>query len=90
MKSVELTAYTVREYDVKYTVVLDENDPLIQEMLINNNMSFDDFLTLDYSDYRGLWDTLMSITTQEIDIQEDFGQGDERFVDFEAFVTETM
>lgn len=90
MKSVELTAYAVREYDVKYTVVLDENDPLIQEMLINNNMSFDDFLTLDFQDHRGLWDTLMSIPTTDIDIQEDFAPAEERFVDFEAFVTERV
>jgi hypothetical protein len=89
MKSIELTAYVVREYDAKYTVVLDENDPFIQEILINNDMTFDQLAALDYADYRGLWDTIMSIPTNEIDIQEDFAQGDERFVDFEAYISES-
>lgn len=88
MKSIELTAYCVREYDVKYTVVLDENDALIQEMLVNNNMTFDDFLNLDYQDFRGLWDTLMSLPATEIDIDEDFAPAEERFIDFEAFISE--
>jgi hypothetical protein len=90
MKSIELTAYVVREYDAKYTVILDDNDPIVQEMLLNNNMTFDQLATLDFEDSRGLWDTLMSIPTTDIDIQEDFAQGDERFVDFEAYISESM
>lgn len=88
MKSIEFTAYAVREYDVKYTVVLDENDPLIQGMLFDNGMTFDELATLDFADSRGLWDTLMSIPTADIDIQEDFSPAEERFIDFETFVSE--
>lgn len=87
MKSIELTAYTVREYDVKYTVVLDENDPWIQAVLIDNDLTFDQLNTLDYADYRDLWDTIMS-TEYDVKIEEDFAQGDERFIDFEAYISE--
>lgn len=88
MKSIELTAYVVREYDAKYTVVLDENDPFVQEMLFLNGMEFDDLAKLDFVDNQGLWNNIMGIPSTEIDIHEDFAQGDERFVDFEAFITE--
>jgi hypothetical protein len=86
MKSIELTAYVVREYDTKYTVVLDENDPFIQEMLFLNSMTFDDLAKLDFADNQGLWNNLMGI--DNLKIEEDFAQGDERFVDFEAYITE--
>jgi hypothetical protein len=86
MKSIELTAYVVREYDTKYTVVLDENDPFIQEMLFLNSMTFDDLAKLDFADNQGLWNNLMGI--DNLKIEEDFAQGDERFVDFEAYISE--
>lgn len=86
MKSIELTAYVVREYDAKYTVVLDENDPFIQEILINNDMTFDQLAELDFADNRGLWDTLMSIP--DLVVEEDFAPAEERFIDFETFVSE--
>lgn len=86
MKSIELTAYVVREYDAKYTVVLDENDPFVQEMLLNNDITFEQLGTLDFAESRGLWDSLMSIP--DLKMEEDFAQGDERFVDFEAYITE--
>lgn len=88
MKSIELIAYCVREYDVKYSVVLDENDPIIQEMLLNNNMTFEELAILDFNDNRGLWDTLMSLPTDEIKWEEDFAPAEERFVDFDAYITE--
>lgn len=88
MKSIELTAYCVREYDVKYTVVLDENDALVQEMLLNNNMTFEELAILDFNDNRGLWDTIMSLPASEIDIEEDFAPAEERFIDFDAFISE--
>jgi hypothetical protein len=87
MKSIELTAYAVREYDVKYTVVLDETDPFLQELLINNGLKFDDLDTLDYADYKDLWETIM--TFDDVQAEEDFGMADERLVDFEAFVSES-
>jgi hypothetical protein len=86
MKSIELTAYVIREYDAKYTVVLDENDPFIQEMLFLNSMTFDDLAKLDFADNQGLWNNLMTIP--DLELNEDFAQGDERFVDFEAYITE--
>jgi hypothetical protein len=86
MKSIELTAYVVREYDAKYTVVLDENDPFVQEMLFLNSMTFDDLAKLDFADNQGLWNNLMGI--DNLKIEEDFAQGDERFVDFEAYISE--
>lgn len=86
MKSIELTAYAVREYDVKYTVVLDENDPFIQEMLFLNSMTFDDLTKLDFVDNQGLWNNLMAI--DNLKIEEDFPEGNERFIDFEAFIKE--
>lgn len=88
MKSVELTAYCVREYDVKYTVVLHEDDPMLLAWLNDNEMTFDDLAEINFADNRELWDTLMSIPTQEIDIQEDFAPADERFVDFDNFISE--
>lgn len=88
MKSIELTAYCVREYDVKYTCVLQEDDPMIQEMLINNDITFDELANMNFADYQGLWDTLMSIPPLEITIDEDFAPAEERFVDFDTFITE--
>lgn len=88
MRSIEISAYAVREYDVKYTVVFDENDPLIQEMLLNNDMTFDDLSNMNFADYQGLFDNLMSIPTQDIDIEEDFAPAEERFIDFATFISE--
>ena len=88
MKSIELTAFCVREYDVKYTIVLDENDPILQEILDKNELSFDDLDKLDPHDYQDIWDTLMTTTETDIQIEEDFGMAEERFVDFETFITE--
>lgn len=88
MKSVELTAYAVREYDVKYTVILDENDPFVQEMLFLNSMTFDDLARLDFADNQGLWNNLMGI--DDLKIEEDFAPTEERFVDFETYISESM
>lgn len=85
MKSIELTAYAVREYDVKYTVVLDENDPILVEYLAVNNLVLDDLLEGMNGD---LWDTLMTVTEEDIQIEEDMGWAEERFVDFDAFISE--
>ena len=85
MKSIELTAYAVREYDVKYTVVLDENDPILVEYLAVNNLVLDDLLE---GMNRDLWDTLMTVTETDVQIEEDMGWAEERFVDFDAFITE--
>ncbi len=86
MKSIEFIAYGVREYDIKYSVVFDENDPLIQGMLLDNDMTFDQLAELDFADNRGLWDTLMSIP--DLVVEEDFAPAEERFIDFETFVSE--
>ena len=88
MKSIELTAHCVREYDVTYTVVLDENDPMIQEMLFLNSMTFEDLAKLDFADNRQLWDNLMSTSETDVKIDEDFAPAEERFVDFNAFISE--
>lgn len=88
MKSIELTAYAVREYDVKYTVILDENDPFVQEMLFLNSMTFDDLARLDFADNQGLWNNLMGI--DDLKVEEDFAPAEERFVDFEAYISESM
>ena len=88
MKSIEFTAYCVREYDVKYTCVLDEDDPFVQEILINNDLTFDELAKMGFQESRGLWDTLMSANATEIDIDEDFAPADERFVDFDSFISE--
>ena len=88
MKTIELTALCVREYDVKYTIVLDENDPLIKEILISNDITFDQLATLDYADYREMWDLFMTYTETDVRIEEDFGMADERFIDFDTFITE--
>lgn len=88
MRSIEFTAYAVREYDVKYTAILDENDPLIQEMLINNDMTFDDLSNMTFADYQGLFDNLMAIPTQDIDIDEDFAPAEERYIDFATCIME--
>ena len=85
MKSIELTAYAVREYDVKYTVVLDENDPILVEYLALNNLVLDDLLEGMNGD---LWDTLMTVTEEDVQIEEDMGWAEERFVDFDAFISE--
>lgn len=85
MKSIELTAYAVREYDVKYTVVLDENDPILVTYLALNNLVLDDLLEGMNGD---LWDTLMTVTETDVQIEEDMGWAEERFVDFEAFISE--
>ena len=86
MRSIEFTAYCVREYDVKYNVVLDENDPIVQDWLTNNDMTFEDLAKMDFADTRGLWDTLMTIP--DLSIDEDFAANDERFVDFESHISE--
>jgi hypothetical protein len=86
MKSIELTAYAVREYDVKYTVVLDETDPIIQKFLADHNMTIDE-LGASYEEHQEIWDEIM-YSQLDIDIQEDFGMADERLVDFESFVSE--
>lgn len=85
MKSIELTAYAVREYDVKYTVVLDENDPILVTYLALNNLVLDDLLEGMNGD---LWDTLMTVTEEDVQIEEDMGWAEERFVDFDAFISE--
>ena len=88
MRSIEFTAYCVREYDVKYTAVLDEDDPIVQEWLVNNGMKFEDLAKMDFVDSRGLWDTLMDLRNDVIiELDEDFGVGDERFVDFNTFIS---
>ena len=88
MKSIELTAYAVREYDVKYTVILDENDPIIQKYLNDNEMTFDELYRLGFQESRELWDTLMSVPNDDIKFEEDFAPAEERFVDFDNFITE--
>jgi len=88
MKSIELTAYAVREYDVKYTIILDESDPIIKEYLAQNELEFDDLDRLDYPDYRDIWDTIMSLPVSNVKVDEDFGMGDERLIDFESFISE--
>lgn len=88
MKSIELTAWAVREYDVKYTIVLDENDPLIEEILKQHGITIDKMEEFTYLDYQNVWDTIMSSPLTDVKIEEDFAQGDERFVDFEHFITE--
>ena len=88
MKSIELIAYCVREYDVKYSMVLSEDDPIIQEILINNDMTFEQLSELPFADMRDLWDIYMSLPANEIDIEEDFAPAEERFIDFDTFITE--
>jgi hypothetical protein len=65
-----------------------ENDPILQEILDKNELSFDDLDKLDPHDYQDIWDTLMTTTETDIQIEEDFGMAEERFVDFETFITE--
>lgn len=84
MKSVELTAYVVREYDVKYTVVLDENDPLLVKYMEDNELTLDDLASGWHTD---LWQEILFLD-ENVKVEEDFGQGDERYVDFDAFITE--
>lgn len=88
MKSIELTAYCVREYDVKYTVVLDENDPIIKEFLNTNEITFEEIPSKDFLENRVLWDMLMNYTSADIQIEEDFSPAEERFVDFDFFISE--
>jgi hypothetical protein len=85
MKSIELTAYAVREYDIKYTIVLDETDPLIQKFLAERNLTIDE-LGASYEEHREIWDEIMSGDSSAV--EEDFGWAEERLVDFESFVTE--
>lgn len=87
MKSIEFIAYAVREYDVKYSIVLDDTDPFIQEMLLNNNLTFDDLANLDFADYQGLWDTLM--TLEDTKLEEDFAPAEERYIDFATYISES-
>ena len=84
MKSIELTAYCVREYDIKYTVVLDENDPILVKYLADNDLVLEDLLE---ASNRDLWDTFMS-ETEDMVIDEDGSWAEERFVDFDAFIRE--
>lgn len=88
MKSIELTAWAVREYDVKYTIILDEDDPLIEEILEEHGVSLDEIKDFSYLDYKNVWDTIMSSTLTSVSIDEDFSPAEERFVDFDHFVTE--
>lgn len=88
MKHIELTAYCVREYDVKYTVVLHEDDPMLQDYLNDNKMTFDELYRLGFQESRELWDMLMSIPADEITFDEDFAPAEERFVDFDNFISE--
>ena len=88
MRSIEFTAYCVREYDVTYTAVFTEDDPMVQAWLIDNDMKFEDLAEMDFPDSRGLWDMLMSIPADEIKFDEDFSPADERFVDFDSFISE--
>ena len=88
MRSIEFTAYCVREYDVKYTAVFDEGDPMVQAWLIDNDMTFEQLAEMDFADSRGLWDMLMSIPADEIKFDEDFAPAEERFVDFDSFISE--
>lgn len=87
MKSIELTAYAVREYDVKYTIVLDETDPLIQKFLAEHNLTIDE-LGASYEEHREIWDEIMS-TDLDMKVEEDFGWAEERLVDFESFISES-
>ena len=89
MRSIEFTAYAVREYEIKYTCVLNEDDPFVQEMLLNNDITFEELSKMGFEENRGLWDTLMSINATEIDIQEDFAPSEERFIDFDTFLSNT-
>ena len=86
MKSIELTAYCVREYDVKYTIVLDETDPLIQKFLAERNLTIDE-LGASYEEHREIWDEIMS-SELDTNVEEDFGWAEERFVDFDFFISE--
>lgn len=88
MKSIELTAYAVREYDVKYTIVLDETDPFIQEILKDNDITLEELPSQDFLENRILWNMIMDSPEMNIHIEDDFTQGDERFVDFEFFISE--
>jgi hypothetical protein len=88
MKSVELTAYAVREYDIKYTVILDDTNPLLQKFLADHDITIDD-LGASYEEHREIWDEIMS-SDLDLKVEEDLGWAEERLVDFEAFVSESM
>lgn len=88
MKSIELTAYAVREYDVKYTIVLDETDPIIQEILKDNKITLEEIPSQDFLENRILWDMLMAYPTTDVHIDEDFSPAEERFVEFRFFTSE--
>lgn len=87
MKSVELTAYAVREYDVKYTIVLDETDPLIKKFLSDNEITIEQ-ISATYESHQELWNEIMS-SELNIKIEEDFCMSDEMYTTFEAFVSES-
>ena len=87
MRSIEFTAYAVREYDVKYTAILDENDPMVQEMLLNNDMTFEDLENLDFVEQQDLWYTILSVPADSIKLEEDFSPLSERFIQFETFMS---
>jgi hypothetical protein len=88
MKSVELTAYAVREYDIKYTVILDDTNPLLQKFLADHDITIDD-LGASYEEHREIWDEIMS-SDLDLKVEEDLGWAEERLVDFESFVSESM
>lgn len=85
MKSIELTAYCVREYDIKYTVVLDENDPIFKKFGIEN---LEDLEQLCHTEYRDFWNEIMLEPANQIKVDEDFAASDETYVGFEHFITE--
>ena len=85
MRSIEFTAYAVREYDIKYSMVFDENDPLVQGILSDNDMTFDDLSNMSFADYQGLFDTLL--TLDDIKVEEDFAPSEERYIDFATCIS---
>jgi hypothetical protein len=86
MKSIELQAWTVREYGVQYTVVLDESDEVLQKYLQEHDLTIDDIQDLNFAEQQDLWDYLSNNT--EINVDEDFGMNNEHFTDFGSYITE--
>ena len=76
-----INAYTIREYDVRYTVVLDETDPLVQAVLAELGFSVDDWDSLEYPELREIWDSLLVTPGLKVDVEEN--PGSERFVAFD-------
>ena len=87
MKSIELVAYAVREYDVKYSIVLDDTNPLLQKFLAERDITIDE-LGASYEEHREIWDEIMS-SELDANVEENFDWAEERLVDFESFVSES-